>query len=238
MLSKALLKAQSACWTRLLSVTGESVGWVPSCSLFSTSEPGAAHGALSQHAVIKTKGLICCSSQGSQKTKKTKTAVTFSIISILYTITHCVPALSTKADTACLWHKTTWCWAGSDRHTPGKFPFLQVAKASLSFPLPKAYTYLTSIPDNCQSLHTLLKNWDVKTEKKKKLAVRQAQELVCLGKRHLVKFYLSYFQTNHHHMKKTQCELLANHSPKHKTETPNGNCSTPFSERNVCKQPF
>lgn len=147
MLSKGLLKAQSTCWTRLPSVTGESVGWVSPCR--STSEPGAAHRGSSQHAVIKTEGLICSSSQGSQKTKRSKTAVTFSIISILCTITHCVPALSAKADIAHLWHKTTWCWAGSDRHTPGKFPFWQVANASVSFPLPKAYTYFTSMLDSC-----------------------------------------------------------------------------------------
>lgn len=147
MLSKGLLKAQSTCWTRLLSVTGESVGWVSPGR--STSEPEAAHRGSSQHAAIKREGLICSSNQGSQKTKRSKTAVTFSIISILCTITHCVPALSAKADIARLWHKTTWCWAGSHRHTPGKFPFWQVANASVSFPLPKAYTYFTSMLDNC-----------------------------------------------------------------------------------------
>lgn len=119
-------------------------------------------------AAIKTEGLICCSSQGSQKTKRSKTAVTFSIISILCTITHCVPALSAKADIACLWHKTTWCWAGSDRHTPGKFPFWQVAHAFVSFLLLKAYAYLTSVLDNCPSPYLAEKlrcqNWDFQQE--------------------------------------------------------------------------
>lgn len=218
MLSKGFLKAQSRCWAGLLPVTGESVWWVPPCR--STSDPGAAHRGSSQRAVSKTEGLICCSSQGSQKTKAPKTAVTSSIISILCTITPCVPALSAKADIACLWHKTTWCWAGSDRHTPGKFPFWQVANASVSFPLPKAYTYLTSelgwqLPKSPYLAEKLgCQNWD---QEVKAFSKRQAQELVWLGTRHLVTFYLSYFQTNHRHMKKTQCELWANCSPKHET---------------------
>lgn len=60
------------------------------------------------------------------------------------------PALSAGADIAPPWRKTTWRWAGSHRHTLGNFPFWQVTNASVSFPLPKAYT----LPYFCARLAT------------------------------------------------------------------------------------
>lgn len=117
-----------------------------------TREPGVAH---------RAEGLICCSSLGSQKTKRSKTAVTFSIISILRTITHCVPASSAKADIARLWPKTPWCWAGSDRHTPGKFPFWQVANATFTKDLCLLYLRACHLPKSPHLPEKLgCQNWD------------------------------------------------------------------------------
>lgn len=128
------------------------------------------------------------------------------------------------------------------RHSPSKFPFWQVVNASISFLLPKAYTYLTSMLESCQSLHTFLKIWDVKTDKEAKSFQQETSSGASVtGNKTLGEVLPQLFSNNCRHMKKTQSELSANCSPSTRlfqTVTSRGNCSTPFSERNVCKQPF